>query len=97
MSNEIKHENRYWLVNENVYELHFTYSVNDEILLKFIQDVHDHKKYIYVSDFLRVEYDEIISESAEDVKEQLEYMVMERIEDMITYYKEMLEKFKEEA
>lgn len=44
MSNEIKHENRYWLVNENVYELHFTYSVNDEILLKFIQDVHDHKK-----------------------------------------------------
>lgn len=55
------------------------------------------KKYIYVSDFLRVEYDEIISESAEDVKEQLEYMVMERIEDMITYYKEMLEKFQEEA
>lgn len=92
-----KQEGKYWLVNDNVYELHFAHSNEDRIILKFIKDVHDPKTYIYVSKFLKVEYDEIISDSAEDIKKQLEYIVMERIENKISYYEDMLEKFQEES
>lgn len=94
---EIKreYENKYWLKNDNVYELHFTQFDNDEIILKFIQDKDDSENYIYVSDLLKVEHDEIQAESVEDVMEQFENMVVEYINDKIFYYEEMLEKFNE--
>lgn len=96
MKNRIReHENRYWLVNDDVYELHFTYFYDDEIILKFIQDKNDSENYIYVSDLLNVEHDDILAESIEDAMEQFEYMVIDYIKEKIAYYDEMLDKFQE--
>lgn len=50
MSEKIReYENRYWLQNDDVYELHFTQFCDDEIILKFVQDKNDSENYIYVS------------------------------------------------
>ena len=89
MSNRIReYENRYWLVNDDVYD--------DEIILKFIQDKDDSENYIYVSDLLNVEYNEEFAESLEDAMEQFENMVVDHIQEQISYYEEMLDKFQEE-
>ena len=94
--NKIKeYENRYWLLNDNVYELHFTHFYDDEIILKFIQDKNDSENYIYVSELLNVEYDDILAESIEDAMEQFEDMVVDHIQEKISYYDEMLDKFQE--
>ncbi len=95
--NNIKreYENRYWLKNNDVYELHFTQFYDDEIILKFIQDKNDLENYIYVSDLLNVEHDEIQADSIEDAMEQFEDMVVEHINDEISYYEDMLNKFQE--
>ena len=90
-----EYENRYWLLNNDVYELHFT-QFYDEIILKFIQDKEDSENYIYVSDLLNVEHDEEFAESVEDAMEQFEYMVIDYIKEKIGYYEEMLDKFQEE-
>lgn len=82
-------------LNDDVYELHFTQFYDDEIILKFIQDKEDSENYIYVSDLLNVEHDEILAESIEDDMEQFEDMVIDHIRDEINYYEEMLGKFKE--
>ncbi len=93
-----KYENRYWLVNDDdVYELHFTQFYDDEIILKFIQDKDDSENYIYVSDLLNVEHDEVQAESVEDAMEQFEDMVVDHIKDEISYYEEMLDKFQEKS
>ena len=98
MSNKIReYENRYWLKNDNVYELHFTQFYDDDIILKFIQDRDDSENYIYVSVLLNVEHDEEIAESVEDAMELFEDMVSEYIKEKIAYYDEMLDKFQEEA
>lgn len=94
---ERKYENRYWLANDNVYELHFTQFYDDKVILKFVQDKNDSGNYIYVSDLLKVEHDDITAESVEDAMEQLEDMVIVHIQDEISYYEEMLKKFQEEA
>lgn len=94
---ERKYENRYWLANDNVYELHFTQFYDDKVILKFVQDKNDSGNYIYVSDLLKVEHDDITAESVEDAMEQLEDMVIVHIQDEISYYEEMLKKFHEEA
>lgn len=91
-----EYENRYWLKNDNVYELHFTQFYDDEIILKFIQDKNDRENYIYVSDLLNVELDWIIAESIEDAMEQFENMVVDHIKEQIEDYDEMLNKFQEE-
>ncbi len=97
MDNKIReYENRYWLENENVYELHFTQFYDDEIILKFVQDKDDAENYIYVSDLLNVEHDEIQADSLEDAMEQFEDVVVEHIKDEISYYEDMLDKFQEE-
>ena len=88
-------ENRYWIKNEDVYELHFRSYDDDEIILKFIQDKEDASNFIYVSDMLNVEHDEITADSVEDAMEEFEYMIEEHIEDEINYYEELLRKFKE--
>ena len=97
MKNRIReYENRYWLKNDDVYELHFTQFYDDEIILKFVQDKNDSENYIYVSDLLNVEHDEILAESIEDAMEQFEDMVVDHIQEQISYYDEMLDKFQEE-
>lgn len=90
-----EYENRYWLLNDDVYELHFTQFYDDEIILKFIQDKEGSENYIYVSDFLNVEHDEESAESVEDAMEQFEDMVIDYIKEKIAYYDEMLDKFQE--
>ena len=89
-------ENRYWINNENVYELHFEPFYDDEIILKFIQDKEDSSNFIYVSDMLNVEHDAIIVDSVEGVIEEFEYMIEEHLKGEINYYEELLRKFKEE-
>ncbi len=97
MKNKIReYENRYWLLNNNVYELHFIQFYGDKIILKFIQDKDDSENYIYVSDLLNVEHDEELAESVEDAMEQFEYMVIDYIKEKIAYYDKMLDKFQEE-
>lgn len=97
MKNKIReYENRYWLLNNDVYELHFTQFYDDEIILKFIQDKEDSENYIYVSDLLNVEHDEESAESVEDAMEQFENMVVDYIQEQISYYEEILDKFQEE-
>lgn len=91
-----EYENRYWLKNDNVYELHFTQFYDDEIILKFIQGKNNRENYIYVSDLLNVELDWIIAESIEDAMEQFENMVVDHIKEQIEYYDEMLNRFQEE-
>lgn len=91
-----EYENRYWLLNNDVYELHFIQFYDDEIILKFIQDKEDSENYIYVSDLLNVEYDEEFAESVEDAMEQFEYEVINHIKEKIAYYDEMLDKFQKE-
>lgn len=96
MVNKIReYENRYWLQNDDVYELHFTQFYDDEIILKFVQDKDDPENYIYASEMLNVEHDEILAESIEDAMEQFEYMVIDYIKEKIAYYDEMLDKFQE--
>lgn len=90
-----EYENRYWIKNDDVYELHFTQFYDDEIIHKFIQDKEDSENYIYVSELLNVEHDEILAESIEDAMEQFEYMVIDYIKEKIAYYDEMLDKFQE--
>ena len=94
MNNKIReHENRHWLKNGEVYELHFTQFYDDEIILKFVQDKEDSGNYICVSDLLNVEHGEVWDDSVEDVMEQFEDMVIEHIQEQISYYEEILEKF----
>ncbi len=96
MDNRIReYENRYWRVNDDVYELHFTQFYDDEIILKFMQDKDDSENYIYVSELLNVEHDEIQTDSVVNAMEQFEDMVIEHIKDKISYYEEMLDKFSE--
>lgn len=97
MSKKIReYENRYWLLNDDVYELHFTQYYDDEIILKFIQDKNDSENYIYVSELLNVEYDKDFAESVADAMEQFKDMVVDHIQEQIAYYDEMLYKFQEE-
>ena len=91
-----EYKNRYWLVNDDVYELHFHQFYDDEIILKFVQNKEDSENYIYVSGLLNVEHDEEFTESIEDAMEQFEYMVIDYIKEKIGYYEEMLDKFREE-
>lgn len=91
-----EYENRYWLINDDVYELHFTQFYDDEIILKFVQDKDDLENYIYVSSLLNVEHEEILAESVEDAMEQFEDMVVDHIQEQISYYEEMLDEFQEE-
>lgn len=80
---------------DDVYELHFTQFYDDEIILRFIQAKNNPGNYIYVSEMLNAEHDEILAESIEDAMEQFEDMVVDHIQEQISYYGEMLDKFQE--
>lgn len=90
-----KYENRYWLVNDSVYELHFTHFYEDEVILKFTQDKEDVECFWYVSDFLKVEHDCLFAVNADEAMEDFEDMIINHINDEIAYYEQMLEKFEE--
>ena len=92
-----KYEYRYWLDNDDVFELHFTQFYDEQVILKFKQDKDDPENYIYVSDLLKVEYDEIYADSVDDAMELFDDMIIDYIEDKISYYEKMLEKFQEES
>lgn len=95
-----KYENRYWLstgANNDVFELHFIHFYDNEVILKFVKDKNDSENYIYVSDLLNVEHDEIQADSVDDAMEQFEDMVAGHIQEQIAYYEGMLEKFNEEV
>ena len=77
--------------------MHFKQFYDDQIILKFVKDEYIPDSYIYVSELLKVEDDSIFADSVEDAMEQFEDMIIERIEDEISYYEEMLEKFREES
>lgn len=94
---KIKHENRYWLAYDDVFELHFKQFYDDEIILKFVKDEYIPDSYIYVSELLKVEDDSIFADSVEDAMEQFEDMIVDHIQDNINYYEDMLEKFQEET
>ena len=80
MNNKIReYENRYWLKNDDVYELHFTRFYDDEIILKFIQDKDDSENYIYVSQF----EDMVV----EHIQEEICYY-----EEMLKRFKEEMER-----
>lgn len=97
MNDKIReYENRYWLKNDDVYELHFTQFYDEEIIIKFVQDKINSENYIYVSELMNVEHDETLAESIEDAMEQFEDMVIDYIKEKIVYYDEMLDKFQEE-
>ena len=92
-----KYENRYWLDNDDVFELHFTQFYDNEVILKFKQDKDNPKIYIYVSDQLKLKYHIIETDSVEDAIGQFEDMIIDYIQDNINYYEDMLEKFQEET
>lgn len=64
--------------------------------MKFVQGKDDSENYIYVSKLLNVEHDDILAESIEDAMEQFEDMVVDHIQEQISYYEEMLDKFQED-
>lgn len=90
---EIGEKNKY---GNECYKLHFTQFYDDEVVINFVQDKDDSSFFIYVSDLLNVEYDYLESETVEEAKEECEYKVKEYIQDQISYYEDMLEKFEEE-
>ena len=62
-----------------------------------VKDKYIPDSYIYVSELLKVEDDLIFAESVKDAMEQFEDMIIDYIEDKISYYEKMLEKFQEES
>lgn len=90
-----KYNNRYWVKNDNAFELHFMQYGEDKIILKFIPDEKNSENYTYVSELLNVEYDEIFADSVQNAMEQFEDMIEEFIQKRINYYGDMLVTFNE--
>ena len=90
-----KYENRYWLVNDDVFELHFTPFYEDKVVLKFTRDKEDAECFWYVSEFLKVEHDCLFAVNSDEAKEDFENMIIDRINGEIAYYGQMIEKFEE--
>jgi len=87
-------KNKYWTYRDGSYELHFIHFYDDdEIILTFVQGAEG--TFWYLSDILRGGDNYINAISINDAKKQLEDKIREHIEDEITYYEEMLEKFDE--
>ena len=91
--------NRHWVKIEketvDVYELHFDIRDKEKTILKFVDTKNDCGFYVYISDYLNVEYDEIEANSVEEAMDDFEEMIRDYIIDKINHYKYMLEKFDE--
>lgn len=97
--------NKYWEVGEKnefgkeCYKLHFSQfyeEENENVVAGFVQDETDDNVYIYVSEELNVEYDTIIADSIEDVKQQIEDMLVEHWKDEIDYLENRIKAFQDD-
>ena len=96
---EIKRKfiHRYWEAKDDLWELHFIpyHNYSDEVILTFTENKEASGYYIYSSDFLNIEKAIIKTNSVEDTMKQLERVVIDHIEGIISYYQNMLDRFKE--
>ena len=96
----MEHENWYWEVEEAhnalVGKLHFTQFYDDEVILSWQLNDSEPDTFYYVSSMLNVEQDAIFADNPDEAMEEFADMVIEHIEDKISYYEDMLDKFKEE-
>lgn len=90
--------NRYWEYDEfyESWNLYFTQFYDDEVIISFAKDnecgwfeITFQKENITTNEMLE-------AETIEEAKEECEYKVKEYIQDQISYYEYMLEKFEEE-
>lgn len=92
--------NRHWVKIEketiDVYEFHFDVRDKEKTILKFVDTKNNCGFYVYISDYLNVEYDEIEANSVEEAMDYFEEMIRDSIIDEINHYKYMLRKFDEE-
>jgi len=82
-----------WVEQDGYYELHFEPYYEDLIIAKLTPSKDG--EWIYVSNLLNVEYDEIYAASLQEAKEEIENKVEEHYQDQANYYDELLEKFKD--
>ena len=94
--NEQNYKNRRWVFEDGVYKLHFAQFYDDDVILQFVQDKENENIWLYVSELLKVEQDDIFAENAEEAKEMFEEMIIEHLQDKIMYYEDMLRKFEGE-
>ena len=88
-------QNKGWAKNGDCYELHFVVGGKDNIILKMVEDKKEPNRYIYVSDLLKVEFDDVYATNVEIAKSKLEEQVVDYILDKINYYEELLRKWEE--
>lgn len=97
-----KYENWYWEVDEFndalVGRLHFTQFYDDEVILEWQQNNSEKDTFYYTSKLMKVEQDSIYvpSENPDEAMEQFVDMIEDHMQDQISFYEDMLEKFKEE-
>lgn len=85
--------NKRWIQDGEIYILMFTAEHKEEEYARFV--FYD-GTYMYRSDFLKVEQDDFLADSVEEAREDIEYMIKEKFEDVINYYEELLRKFCED-
>ena len=85
-----------WVQNGDCYELRFTKFYDEETVLKLVPDSKEAGCYIYVSEELHVEYDEIYAGSIEEAKQELEDIYRIHLEDKVEYWSDMLDKWESE-
>ena len=90
--------NKRWEYNksDDSWNLYFTQFYEEELILSFSKLDEDYFSIIFYKKPIRI-YEEILeSETVEDAKEECENIIENFIQDEISYYKDMLEKFREE-
>lgn len=84
-------------MNGDTYELHFTQFYDDEVILRCKPDDRCEGYWVYASDFLNVEDDTEAADSVDEALETFEDMVVDYINEQISYYEDMQEKFEAEG
>lgn len=96
---------KYWETGEKnkfgkeCYKLHFSqfYEEDDEnVVAGFVQDETDENIFIYVSKELNVDYDTLFADSIEDVKRQIEEMLIDHWNEEIDYLENRIKSFQDE-
>lgn len=94
------YESKHWEIEKFpdslVGELYFTQFYGGEVILEWQLNNNEPNTFWYVSDLLNVEHDCITADNPDDAMEQFEDMIEDHIQDQISFYEDMLEKFKEE-
>ena len=92
--------NRYWELDNYkgmlTGKLYFDPYGNDyETVITFQQDKNDSNLFWYESDFLHIEQDCIHDDSVDEAMEEFEYMIVDHIEDEISKWENIHERFQE--